>query len=442
MIKITPQNHNDPIYTNPYKGWVVWGKYLSGKTLQNGSMVFALLNWAEIETEYGSYNWDAFETQWGLLKLKSNQSCVLRLVLDYPQQQAQSWIPKWLQQKIANQGTAYNHTDIGVGFSPDYTNKYLIKAHHKFIAAIAARYDSDPRVGFIEIGSLGHWGEWHTWPQGTGVFPKYKIAEKYLKHYIKSFKHTCLLVRRPLAAQANYQHVGLYNDVLGDFTVSAAHNFENWIKQGYDSEWDNYHHPSMQKQWWLQAAAGGEFAWHKDGVANYLAEDQLPMVLQQIANLHLSWIGPNNAAELLTDKIYSETLHAIYKMLGYRFEIVSIEHPETAAATVTVTFTIKNTAIAPFYFNWNPVLYFFDQQYKPVLTYAAEEIDIRKWYPGQESRFKITVSEKLLPQPGSYILGVAIVNPDDADGKIRFANKSIYEIDEAILTFSEIVLSE
>ena len=34
-----------------------------------------------------------------------------------------------------------------------------------------ARYDGDPRIGFVQLGLLGFWGEWHTYPYDGYAHP-------------------------------------------------------------------------------------------------------------------------------------------------------------------------------------------------------------------------------------------------------------------------------
>lgn len=33
--------------------------------------------------------------------------------------------------------------------------------HKRFIAALGQRYDGNPLIAGLDIGSYGHWGEWH-----------------------------------------------------------------------------------------------------------------------------------------------------------------------------------------------------------------------------------------------------------------------------------------
>lgn len=78
--------------------------------------------------------------------------------MDIPGDRAHADLPAWLMEKT--QGRAYS-CEYGQGYCPDYTDETLIQAHERVIQALAQRYDGDPFVAYVELGSLGHWGEWH-----------------------------------------------------------------------------------------------------------------------------------------------------------------------------------------------------------------------------------------------------------------------------------------
>ena len=60
----------------------------------------------------------------------------------------------------------------GVSVSPDYSDPRLVTALEAFITALGRRYDGDPRIGFITLGLIGFWGEWHTWPYDGWTQPE------------------------------------------------------------------------------------------------------------------------------------------------------------------------------------------------------------------------------------------------------------------------------
>ena len=119
---------------------------------------------------------------------------MFRVYLDYPGKT--TGIP----QDPLDAGLAtHSYTDYGNdgrSVSPDYENPLLRQALTNFIAALGARYDGDPRIGFITVGLLGFWGEWHTYPHDSW-FARRPSRMKSCRRYEAAFTRTKLLVRYP-----------------------------------------------------------------------------------------------------------------------------------------------------------------------------------------------------------------------------------------------------
>jgi hypothetical protein len=63
---------------------------------------------------------------------------------------------------------------------------------------MGVQYDGDPRIGFIEVGTLGFWGEWHTYPKTNLLNPSLSAIStamtKVLNAYQSAFTNTQLAV--------------------------------------------------------------------------------------------------------------------------------------------------------------------------------------------------------------------------------------------------------
>lgn len=49
-------------------------------------------------------------------------------------------------------------------FIPDWNDSRYLDRVEKLCIALAAKYDNDPRIGWIENSLYGNWGEWHNYP--------------------------------------------------------------------------------------------------------------------------------------------------------------------------------------------------------------------------------------------------------------------------------------
>ena len=154
--------------TNPLKGFAVWGE--NHRQDPWISFAYVPVYWNLLEPEEGVYDFAALEGRCSFKEWKKdNVRLILRVIADSPSDQSHMDIPKWLYEKMDGAGTWYD-TGYGKGFSPDYENPVFQEAHQALLAALGARYKEDPQVAFIQLGSLGHWGEWHV-NYGEGIPP-------------------------------------------------------------------------------------------------------------------------------------------------------------------------------------------------------------------------------------------------------------------------------
>ena len=120
---------------------------------------------------------------------------VLRPYIDYPT--LESGLPAFLADKVEMR----SYTEHGGGQSPDYDNPHLQASLISFIEAMGQHYDGDSRLGIVQLGLLGFWGEWHTWPHNNW-FPNSSFQSELIIAYTTAFKQTLLQIRYPVAGSA------------------------------------------------------------------------------------------------------------------------------------------------------------------------------------------------------------------------------------------------
>ena len=150
---------SDKSFGNPLMGYVPSAEE---KTVsEDVHLVYVDITWKELEPKKGHYNWETIEesNQFKRWK-KEGKQVVLRFLLDYPGKSSHKDIPDWLGNEISDLGDAYN-TSYGKGFSPNYQNKLLRKYYKEAVTAMGQRWGNDDFIAYIELGGLGHWGEWH-----------------------------------------------------------------------------------------------------------------------------------------------------------------------------------------------------------------------------------------------------------------------------------------
>ena len=399
---------SDRELVNPYIGSAAWAAG-SGPHEQPFTLVYANLRWADLEPSPGQYAFDAFETanhfdQWRA----EGKRLILRFVMDLPGQKKHMDIPKWLYDQTGRDGKYYK-VPYGSGYCPNYENPELIDAHRRVIEALGARYDGDPFVAYVELGSLGHWGEWHVHKK-AGKMPAESVRNQYAQAYLDAFKTARLMMRRPFRF-ASENGLGLYNDTAGEPKSTGA--WLDWIQSG--GEYNETGEDSLASMItaWQDAPIGGELATSMTREA--LLDKNLTQTISLFELSHTSWIGPGSFVDVDRDGPLQKGLDRVNRIIGYRL-LVSNAQLAISDGKATLSVTWENAGIAPFYFDWMPFLRLSDSTGRQHLL--SLDLSLRKVLPG----FPVTVNVPLdtLPQ-GTWDADVAIINPETGTPGVELA---------------------
>ena len=485
---------NFDVYNNPYKGWTAWANVNENDIpdiAYDYNLTYFPVTWDDIEKTKGVFDWTSVDNKYQLEYWKENGVRVnFRFVMDTPEPLTGSRkneyygevvdanfimkhaligangrvseakvrklfdtgnyradIPAWLVAELCNEvldkittnaGTFYNwpSADIlgGAGFSPNYYSEMLIDRHDKMIAAFAEKFDDGSITGFAQVGSLGHWGEFHTWPEegsfseynfGSGEFPNPETAARYAKAYTDHFKNVKIGIRYPypFAAKSGF---GLFNDMFGDpegtdMFLGAIENgnTNNMINPGPTDVAD-----SRMPDFWKTNYSGGEFS-HGD-VLRAVKNESIMNTISFIEDSHTSWLGPCSPCDLLDGRFdtytYEANIHYLQRIMGYRFSVKSASYKASVKAgkSFSIELNWRNTGVAPFYYNWPVEVSLLDANGN-VAARTISDVDIRTWLPGESISMNATINVPADLAKGKYTVAVAILDPATNEPAIHLA---------------------
>jgi hypothetical protein len=201
--------------TNPLKGFVPFD---NANLEFPHSMEYSYFPVNEIVNEKDTaFNFSIIERKLETVAARGHQM-VFRLYFDYPN--VKSGIPQYL---IDDGLVLRKYSEYGGGYSPDYDDPRMVDLMVRLIVALGAKYDGDPRIGFIKIGLLGFWGEWHTYPHESW-FANITTQHAVLNAFTQNFNDTKLLVRYADEITVQYD-VGFHDDSFGHSTLGG----EDWF---------------------------------------------------------------------------------------------------------------------------------------------------------------------------------------------------------------------
>jgi hypothetical protein len=109
-------------------------------------------------------------------------------------------------------------------YQPRFDHPFFQQAFAELVGLLAAEFNGNPLIEFVDTFMYGFWGEGHTWPFANTPFPDYQTAERTWIHMLEvqleNFTKTPLLTN----TQPDYSRVG--NSEVLDRTVRS----NNWIR--------------------------------------------------------------------------------------------------------------------------------------------------------------------------------------------------------------------
>lgn len=406
---------------NPFMGFAPDAD--SKKAAEQCSLVYVDITFRELEPEEGVFAYDVIAEENNLkLWREQGKHIVLRFVCDFPEDEDHLDIPDWLYEKIGGDGTHYN-SSYGKGFSPNYNNEIFIEYHAKAIAALGNYFGKDNFVCYVELGSLGHWGEWHV-DYGSGIIPipKEDVREKYITPYITAFPNAKMLMRRPFEA-ASTHGFGLFNDMAGDAESTEA--WMEWIELGGDyRQADEKDALIAMPDAWQTAPIGGEFTSSHEMA--WMLKTNITETVSLIKDTHTTFLGPkcpissgNRYAET-DDSVYYEGVAKVLRAMGYRLGITKAEISGVSSKGIaSVELTWTNDGAAPLYFDLPVWIYSLDSNGN-VVSKTEIDTDLSKLLPGKT--LKTTVKIDLSAKAEGTSLAVGIVDPLTGKPAVELVN--------------------
>ena len=398
---------------NPLMGYAPDARYED--EVGESRLVYMEVLWSELEPSEGAFAFDALAKKNHLDRWRlAGKRVVLRFICDKPGDQPHRDIPDWLYQKTGGDGAAYDYEGKR-GFSPNYENPVFIEYHRRAVRALGERFGGDLFVAYIELGSLGHWGEWHVrYDAGIPRIPKAEVREEYIAPYLDAFPNAKLMMRRPFNTAADHGF-GLYDDMAGHPTDTRE--WLDWIQNGGDyRQAEEEDALSPMPDAWKSAPIGGEF--NSDLSMDWMLRFQLDQTLELLRASHTTFLGPKAPTE--RDENCGEGAEAVLRTIGYRLRISRAQITHTMfRGQVQVKLTWENDGIAPMYWDWPVELLLIDSAGWAV---GRIPVDLRttQILPGKAIVTTTAFSWKDA-YAGAVKLGVAISDPEAGEADVELA---------------------
>lgn len=405
-------SYSDEVFGNPLMGYAPCAWY--DTVSDDISLLYMDITWRELEPEEGVFAWEEIEEENQLDRWRAEgKHIVLRFVCDLPGEEAHRDIPDWLYEKTGGSGTDYD-ISYGCGYCPDYSDPQFIACHQKAVAALGERYGRDGFISYIELGSLGHWGEWHIKSdEELPPMPLQAVRAEYVRHWAEAFPQAKILMRRPFAEAADCGF-GVYNDMAGHPEDTAE--WLEWIQNGGDYDQTGEENAlTPMPEGWKTAPIGGEFT--SSLPMEQMLDTDLEQTVALIETSHTTFLGPK-----IAEADYPEGYDAVLLHMGYRLWISALQLRAGPGGGTRVELTWQNSGVAPLYADWPVYLQVSDKDGN-IRDSVPVDISLPQLLPGQTLQTATLLPGVRWQEWEDCTLRLVVVDPLTGDPAVRFANE-------------------
>ena len=380
------------------------------------STVYLRVPWAFLEPEEGKFNWALFDTpaqRW----VAKGKRVALRVTC------SENWIgfatPEWVKAAGAK-GTFYQFgkgpTDKGGNWDPDFGDPIFLEKLDHFLAAMAARYDGNPNVAFIDIGSYGLWGEGHTFMSSKvpdDLEPG--IVRKHVDLYRKRFPATLLCISDDVSG---HDKPGLHFPQT-DYALSQGVTLrdDSILVQKPPRHW---YHDGMAQAFWPKMPVILEHD-HYGSSKQRGAWGDGSLLLKSIEDYHASYMSIHWWPRIELDE-NRKLIDRINRRMGYRLQLREMTWPREIAigGDFSVSTIWANAGVAPCYPGGFMTITLKDDKGGLVAVLSDESLDLRTLKNGSPDAIPTQAhishlragSVAPVTKPGTYTLFVSVGRRD------------------------------
>jgi hypothetical protein len=289
-------------------------------------------------------------------------------------------------------------------YQPDWNDEAFLSRAEALLQALAARYGDDPRLGWIEIGIYGDWGEWHLWkvpsPSSSGAGPiTDDNARRLVDAHVKAFPNKRIISMKDHAHAFGYAlslspNIGWRNDCLGD----------DWFARGMDDRFAQFPWAADR---WKTAPILTETCYERPGTSGFAR------AAEQVQAYHVAMVGRGNMEpwDRFSPDEQRKWMDAV-KSAGYRIAPVSVTVPATLApgASLAIDVTWRNDGATPAYHERRARFSLVEPSTGAAVWETDSAHDVGSILPGAETKTDAFTLPADIP-PGSYDLVLAVVDP-------------------------------
>lgn len=335
------------------------------------STVYLRVPWSFVEPEEGEFNWSLLDTpaqRW----IDKGRQVAFRISC------SESWT-RWATPEYVKAAGAKGYfftpgqgvLEDGAYWEPDYDDPVFLEKLEAFLSVFARRYDGNPNVAFIDVGSFGVWGEGHTLAS-TQLDYGVDVLKKHIDLYVKHFPNTLLCLSDDFAGH----DAPVVHHEVTDYALSRGVTLrdDSICVQPPPRSW---YHDGMAGLFWPTLPVILEHE-HYGGSKARGAWGDGSLLLKAVEDYHASYLSIHWWPRVLLEE-NRDVIRRINQRLGYRLQCRELTWPATVriGEPFTVRMRWANAGVAPCYPGGFPCITLKDRDGGIVSVFTAQSMQLR-----------------------------------------------------------------
>ena len=430
------------VLKNPDKGWYhhLLDNGIDKYAIRNDSIflsfpgmdhLYLRLAWSFLEPEEGKFDWHRIDSiidkyvplGYGIsFRITSKETGRYPGSVNQEVDGVQYATPFWVRQSgakgvVAERGNTKSWT-------PDWDDPVYLAKLDNFHRVFAERYDGKPYIRYIDIGSIGEWGEGHT-SFSTKIPPSPEEVKANMNIFLKNYRKSQLVVTDDLLyyGKKSEDVQELYDYcVTQGITLRDDSPLVNWYLQKYLDTW-TVSHPQFYDPLYLSKPVIFELEhyrsvkrdsnWVGRNGADTIKKYGYPaahIMRKAIEILHASYIGYHGYVEdWLADN--PELACELANNCGYwYFPVSAAYYKKIEEGENRIQIDWLNRGVAPAYKCFSIIIRFQKKNNGQPLDIVIDDSGNKNWLPGKTATESYTFKNPEGLTSGKYRLKFRLVN--------------------------------
>ena len=405
------------VLSNPHKGWY-WHYIDNGYTrieyrdridpdddmsdFPGLNHLYLRFDWSDIEKTEGVFDWsylDEIMDTWSKRGYRfSLRACTF-----------EGWgdaTPRWVYEA----GAKYIQLHV---LEPVYDDPVYLEKLENFMREFGRKYNNDPRIEFVDIGTFGTWGEGHTSAGSETIYPV-ECIQKHIALHAKYFPDKIILLNDDMIGHRKEQPEEDKNEILSfALTVGAGARDDSVCVSSYSEnfQYDTLRSPSFFDHFWKTAPVDLEFEHYHSVIArppHYFAEG-LPFI-EACRRTHATYAGFHGYPRPWLEKFPFLTEY-LANRLGYWYFVDGLRiTPFSEGCDNTFVLRMENRGFAPAYNRFTLSFKLVNEETGEAHIFETDA-DNRLWMPGEITDVPIRLKTRSISS-GTYSLHMRLCEGD------------------------------